>query len=122
MRQEMRSAFSISMARPIGSTTSWQHPHTGNLHWENAMKTIIASALASFLAATTFCNAQPALKSEPMMMNRGTVVLVDDGSCPRGHIKQVGTVLATGVLTNPYGAVDRKCIPVKGEAASTVGR
>jgi len=88
------------------------------------MKIVIGSgALALFLAASTFCNAQPALKQEPMMMNRGTVVLVDDGSLPRGQIKQVSTVLATGVLTNPYGAVERKCIPdSKGEAASVVGR
>ena len=56
------------------------------------MKTVIGStALVLFLAATTFCNAQPALKQEPMMMNRGTVVLVDDGSCPTGQIKQVST-------------------------------
>lgn len=87
------------------------------------MKAIVGStALALFLVASTCCNAQPALKQEPMMMNRGTVVLVDDGSCPRGQIKQVSTVLATGVLTNPYGAVDRKCIPYKADAASVVGR
>jgi hypothetical protein len=44
------------------------------------------------------------------MMNREIVVLVDDGSCPRGQIKQVRTGLATGGLSNPYGAVERKCI------------
>jgi uncharacterized protein DUF6719 len=76
------------------------------------MKTIIGSAVfVLLLAASGACNAQTALKGEPMMMNRGTVVLVDDGSCPRGQIKQVTTELATGVLTNPYGAVTRKCIP-----------
>ena len=76
------------------------------------MRTIIGSAaVALLLAASGACNAQTALKGEPMMMNRGTVVLVDDGSCPRGQIKQVTTELATGVLTNPYGAVTRKCIP-----------
>ena len=76
------------------------------------MKMMIGSAaLALFLAAGAACNAQTSLKGEPMMMNRGTVVLVDDGSCPRGQIKQVATELATGVLTNPYGAVTRKCIP-----------
>ena len=76
------------------------------------MRTIIGSAaFALLLAASGACNAQTALKGEPMMMNRGTVVLVDDGSCPRGQIKQVTTELATGVLTNPYGAVTRKCIP-----------
>ena len=79
------------------------------------MKTTIGSAaLALFLTASGACNAQVALKGEPMMMNRGTVVLVDDGSCPRGQIKQVATQLATGVLTNPYGAVTRKCIPKEG--------
>ena len=79
------------------------------------MKTIIGSAaVALLLAASGAGNAQTALKGEPMMMNRGTVVLVDDGSCPRGQIKQVATQLATGVLTNPYGAVTRKCIPKEG--------
>jgi hypothetical protein len=88
------------------------------------MKMVIgSSALALFLAASAFCNAQPALKQEPMMMNRGTVVLVDDGSCPRGQIKQVGTGPATGVVTNPYGAVERKCIPnSKGGTASAIAR
>ena len=87
------------------------------------MKTIIRStALALFLAASTFCNAQPALKQEPMMMMRGGVVLVDDGSCPRGQIKQLSTELATGVVSNPHGAPAKKCIPVKGEATSTIGR
>ena len=76
------------------------------------MKTTIgAAAFVLSLAAGGACNAQTALKGEPMMMNRGTVVLVDDGSCPKGQIKQVATELATGVLTNPYGAVTRKCIP-----------
>ncbi len=75
------------------------------------MKTIVGSAaMALFLAASGSCNAQTVLKQEPMMMNRGAVVLVDDGSCPKGQIKQVTTQLATGVVTAPYGAVERKCI------------
>jgi hypothetical protein len=79
---------------------------------EAIMKTTIAAAaFVLSLAPGGACNAQAALKGEPMMMNRGTVVLVDDGSCPKGQIKQVATELATGVLTNPYGAVTRKCIP-----------
>ena len=87
------------------------------------MKTIIRSkALALFFAASAFCNAQPALKQEPMMMMRGGVVLVDDGSCPSGQIKQLSTELATGVVSNPHGAATKKCIPAKGEATSTVGR
>lgn len=88
------------------------------------MKTVIgAAAMALLLAASTLCHAQSALKQEPMMMNRGTVVLVDDGSCRKGQIKEVSTQLATGVITNPYGAVSRRCIPNgTGEAASTAGR
>lgn len=75
------------------------------------MKTIIGSAaLVLFFAASGACNAQTVLKGEPMMMNRGAIVLVDDGSCPKGQIKQVSTELATGVITNPYGAVARKCV------------
>jgi hypothetical protein len=43
------------------------------------MKTVIGSAaLVMFLAASGSCNSQTVLKREPMMMNRGTVVLVDD--------------------------------------------
>lgn len=88
------------------------------------MKTAIAwTAVAWLMAASTVCNAQSALKQEPMMMNRGTVVLVDDGSCPRGQLKEVSTQLATGVITNPYGAVVRRCIPTnKAEAAAAAGR
>jgi hypothetical protein len=87
------------------------------------MKTIIGStAMAMFLAAMGSCNAQTVLKQEPTMMNRGAVVLVDDGSCPRGQIKQVSTELATGVVTNPYGAVTRKCIQTKGQTTSAVDR
>jgi hypothetical protein len=75
-----------------------------------------------YLAASGSCNAQTVLKQEPTMMNRGAVVLVDDGSCPKGQIKQVSTELATGVVTNPYGAVTRRCIQSKGETTSAVGR
>ena len=78
------------------------------------MKMMIGSAALALSLAAGAANAQTSLKGEPMMMNRGTVVLVDDGSCPRGQIKQVATELATGVLTNPYGAVTRKCIPKAG--------
>jgi hypothetical protein len=81
------------------------------------MKTIVGPAAFAFFAASSFCNAQQVLKQEPTMMNRGTVVLVDDGSCPRGQVKQVSTVLATGVVTNPYGEVTRKCISTKAETA-----
>ena len=75
------------------------------------MKTIIGStAMAMFLAAMGSCNAQTVLKQEPTMMNRGTVVLVDDGSCPRGQIKQVTAQAATGSVDAPYGSATKKCI------------
>ena len=79
------------------------------------MKKIIAPAtlllLPTLLLAASGgrCNAQ-VLKQEPMMINRGTVVLVDDGSCPKGQIKQVTAQSATGSVDSPYGAVTRKCI------------
>lgn len=75
------------------------------------MRTFIGSAaFAMFFAASGSCNAQTVVKQEPMMMNRGTVVLVDDGSCPRGQIKQVIAQSATGSVDAPYGAVTRKCV------------
>ena len=75
------------------------------------MKTIIGStAMAMFLAAMGSCNAQTVLKQEPTMMNRGAVVLVDDGSCPRGQIKQVTAQAATGSVDAPYGSATKKCI------------
>jgi hypothetical protein len=89
------------------------------------MMTITGSAAIAFsallMAASGPCEAQ-VLKQEPTMMNRGAVVLVDDGSCPRGQIKQVSTGLATGVVTNPYGAVTRKCIQTKGQSTTALDR
>jgi hypothetical protein len=55
------------------------------------MKTITGSAvLALLLAAPAICNAQ-VLKSEPAAgaLASGVVVLVDDGTCGKGKIKQV---------------------------------
>jgi hypothetical protein len=75
------------------------------------MKTVIGSAaLAMFLAASSPSNSQTVLKREPMMMNRGTFVLVDDGSCPRGQIKQVTAQAATGSVDAPYGSATKKCV------------
>jgi hypothetical protein len=74
------------------------------------MKTIIGlAALALFLDASNgSCNAQMVVKQEPMMLNRGAVVLVDDGSCPKGQIKQVTAQVAT--VTDTYRPLERKCI------------
>jgi hypothetical protein len=75
------------------------------------MKTIAGSAaLALLLTASGFCHAQTVVKQEPFegKMSPGSIVLVDDGSCGKGKIKQV-----TG---GELGAMDprprtRKCIP-----------
>jgi hypothetical protein len=73
------------------------------------MKTISGSAaLALFLAASGSCHAQTVVKKEPMMLNSGAVVLVDDGSCPKGKIKQVTARAAT--VTDTYRPLERKCI------------
>jgi hypothetical protein len=75
------------------------------------MKAVIGSAvLAVSLVASHPCNSQTVVKREPMMMNRGTVVLVDDGSCPKGQIKQVTAQAATGSVDAPYGSPIKKCI------------
>lgn len=74
------------------------------------MKQIIGSAaLALLVAASSRSNAQ-VLKQEPFdgKMVPGSVLLVDDGTCGKGKIKQV-----TG---GEIGAMDprprtRKCIP-----------
>jgi hypothetical protein len=47
--------------------------------------------LACLLAAGGSCNAQPVVKQEPFdgKMLPGAVILVDDGSCGKGRIKEV---------------------------------
>jgi hypothetical protein len=73
------------------------------------MKQIVALAALAYLLAATGSDAQ-VVKQEPFegKMVPGAVVLVDDGSCGKGKIKQV-----TG---GEIGAMDprprtRKCIP-----------
>jgi hypothetical protein len=68
------------------------------------------AALACLLAAGGSCNAQPVVKQQPFdgKMLPGAVILVDDGSCGKGRIKEV-----TG---GEVGAMDprprtRRCIP-----------
>jgi hypothetical protein len=74
------------------------------------MKTIVSAALILFLAASGCCNAQPVIKQEPFdgQMSPGQVILVDDGSCGKGKIKQV-TGGELGAM-NPRPRT-RKCIP-----------
>jgi len=81
-------------------------------NWEEVMNSVTGSvALAMFLAACSVCNAQTVLKREPMMMmKRGTVVLIDDGSCPQGQIEQLSAQAAAGSVDAPYGSPQRKCV------------
>ena len=75
------------------------------------MKTIIGSvALTLFLAASGACHAQTVVKREPFdgMMTPGSVILVDDGTCGKGKIKEV-TGGELGAM-NPRPRT-RRCIP-----------
>jgi len=75
------------------------------------VKTIIGSpALALFLAASCACDAQTVVKQEPFdgMMTPGSVILVDDGTCGKGKIKEV-TGGELGAM-NPRSRI-RRCIP-----------
>jgi hypothetical protein len=74
------------------------------------MTTIVSVALILLLAASGCCNAQPVVKQEPFdgQMAPGAVILVDDGTCGKGKIKQV-TGGELGAM-NPRPRT-RKCIP-----------
>jgi hypothetical protein len=56
------------------------------------MKAMVGSAVvALLLAASGACDAQTVVKREPFegMMVPGAIVLVDDGNCGKGKIKEV---------------------------------
>jgi hypothetical protein len=76
------------------------------------MKTLMTglAALILFVTAGGACNAQPVVKQEPFdgLMVPGAVVLVDDGSCGKGKIKEV-TGGEIGAM-NPRPR-SRRCIP-----------
>jgi uncharacterized protein DUF6719 len=78
--------------------------------WEGNMRTIIGLAtLALCLASNGICNAQTIVKQEPIYLLQGTSVLVDDGTCGAGKIKQV----IAGNWNPMFGNENRvrKCIP-----------
>jgi hypothetical protein len=86
------------------------------LDWVAMMKSIVGSAaFALFLVASGSCNAQTVVKQEPFEgnMSPGSVVLVDDGTCGKGKIKQV-TGGELGAM-NPRLRT-RKCIPRDSQA------
>jgi Family of unknown function (DUF6719) len=73
--------------------------------------TIIGSAtVAMFFASAGICNAQATLKQEPVLvMQQGTSVLVDDGTCGKGKIKQVTAGNYNAMAGNENRV--RKCVP-----------
>jgi hypothetical protein len=78
---------------------------------EEVVKKIVGSvALALFLASSGSCNAQAVVKQEPWegKMVPGQVILVDDGTCGKGKIKEV-TGGELGAM-NPRPRT-RRCIP-----------
>jgi hypothetical protein len=74
------------------------------------MKTIIGLAIAAPFFASGICHAQQVVKQEPLqVMQQGQTVLVDDGTCGKGKIKQV----TAGNWNHMLGSEDRvrKCVP-----------
>ncbi|TAK49964.1 MAG: hypothetical protein EPO23_01715 [Xanthobacteraceae bacterium] len=70
-----------------------------------------AIAVAAFMSSTVAASAQTLPHQEPPEgeLRLGQRVLVDDGSCPAGQIKQV-----TGARLTPSGVIrTRECIPRK---------
>ena len=77
------------------------------------MKVVGSVALALLLALGGACGAQTVVKQEPWegKMEPGQVILVDDGTCGKGKIKEV-TGGELGAM-NPRPRT-RKCIPRDG--------
>ena len=85
------------------------------------MRSIVGSAaFALFLIASGPCNAQTVVKQEPFEgnMSPGSIILVDDGTCGKGKIKQV-TGGELGAI-NPRPRT-RKCIPRDNSAEARCG-
>jgi uncharacterized protein DUF6719 len=74
---------------------------------------LISSALVVFLSAITSPTWAEVLKKEPPMgqLREGQTVLVDDGSCPLGQIKEVIGGNHVSVGGTKHILRTRKCIP-----------
>jgi hypothetical protein len=72
----------------------------------------IVIALVAVVIMASSALAQGLLKQEPPSgaLRRGTTVLVDDGSCPPGQIKEVTAGRGQGQGSTPR---TRRCIPKK---------
>jgi hypothetical protein len=77
---------------------------------------VTPTAIFTVLISAVSINAQQVLKSEPPRggLPAGAVVLVDDGSCPKGKIKEVtggSNISVTGGQSIKGGARTKRCIP-----------
>ena len=61
------------------------------------------------LSVSSSCTAQAIVKQEPLDGRNGATVLVDDGTCPKGSIKQVTYTHGNAMSGAPLRAA--KCIP-----------
>jgi len=69
-----------------------------------------AAALLLSLAATSGpCAAQAIVKREPLDGRNGATVYVDDGTCPKGSIKQVTYTHGNAMSGAPLRAA--QCVP-----------
>ena len=81
------------------------------------MKTIAIgmTVFAMAIGVSSLSNAQQMLKQEPGagQVPAGSVVLVDDGKCGKGKIKQVtgGSNMSGGQMVAGGSSRTRKCIP-----------
>ena len=75
--------------------------------WTMRSAAVIVFAIA--LTAAGAAAAQTVMKSEPPggALKRGTTILVDDGSCPRGQIKEVTAGASQGHGSTPR---TRRCV------------
>ena len=74
------------------------------------MPKLVAGSIALIVVfAAGACSAQVVVKQEPLDGRNGATVLVDDGTCPKGSIKQVTYTHGNAMSGAPLRAA--KCIP-----------
>ena len=74
------------------------------------MRKRVAGSIALIAVfAAGICSAQVVVKREPLDGRSGATVYVDDGSCPKGSIKQVTYTHGNAMSGAPLRAA--KCIP-----------
>ncbi len=68
-----------------------------------------AVLLLTLCAMAAPCGAQTVVKQEPLDGRNGATVFVDDGTCPKGSIKQVSYTHGNAMSGAPLRAA--KCVP-----------